>query len=100
MLNSRPLLPCSNDPSDFHALTPNDFIIKKFENFAPGDFNEDDSSRRKFKLVQSYSNEFWKRFIKKYITSLNKQKKWFRDQGNFEVSDLVLIRQNNIARSH
>ena len=31
MLNSRPLLPCSIDLSDFDALTPNDFIIKKFE---------------------------------------------------------------------
>ena len=101
MLNSRPLLPCSNDPSDFDALTPNDFIIEKFDNFAPGDFNEDDiSSRKKFKSVQSYSNEFWRRFIKEYITSLNKRTKWFRDQRNFEVGDLVLIHQNNIPRSH
>ena len=101
MLNSRPLLPCSNDPSDFDALTPNDFIIKKFDNFAPGDFNEDDiSSRKKFKSVQSFSNEFWRRFIKEYITSLNKRTKWFRDQRYFEVGDLVLIHQNNIPRSH
>ena len=49
MLNSWPLLPCSNNPSDFDALTPNNFIVKKFDNFAPGDFNEDDiSSRKKF----------------------------------------------------
>ena len=68
MLNSRPLLPCSNNPSDFDAMSPNDFIIKKFNNFAPSDFNEDDiSSRKKFKSVQSYSNEFWRRFIKEYI---------------------------------
>ena len=64
MLNSRPLLPCCNDPSDFDALIPNDFIIKKFHNFAPGDFNKDDISlRKKFKSVQSYSNEFWRRFV-------------------------------------
>ena len=59
MLNSGPLLPCSNDPSDFDALTSNDFIIKKFDNFAPGYFNEDNiSSRKKFESVQPYSNEF------------------------------------------
>ena len=46
-LNSRPLLLCSNDPSDFDALTPNNFIIKKFYNFAPGNFNKDDISSRK-----------------------------------------------------
>ena len=57
MLNSRPLLQCSNDPSDFGALTSNDFIIKKFDNFATCDFNKNDiSSRKKFKLVQSCLN--------------------------------------------
>ena len=88
-------------PSDFDALTSKDFIIKKFNNFAPGDFNEDGiSSRKNIKSVQSYSNEFWRRFIKEYIKSLNKQAKWFRDQRNFGVCNLVLIHQNNIPRSH
>ena len=76
ILNSRPLLPCSNDPSDFDALTLNDFIIKKLDNFASGDFNEHDiSSRKKFKSVQSYSNEFWRRFIKEYVMLPNKRTK-------------------------
>ena len=38
MLNSRPLLACSINPGDFDVLTPNDFIIKKFDNFVPGDY--------------------------------------------------------------
>ena len=101
MLNSTPLLPYSNDLSDFDELTPNYFIIKRFDNFAPGDFNEDNiSSRKKFKSVQSYSNEFWRRFIKEYITSLSKRTKWFRDQRNFEVGDLLLMHQNNMPRSY
>ena len=95
MLSSRTLLPCSNDPSDFDALTPNDFMVDfivnfivNFDNFATGDLNDNNiSSRKKIKSVQSYSNKFWRRFIKEYITSLNKQTKWFRDQRNFEVSD-------------
>ena len=59
MSNSRSLLPCSKHPSDIDALTPNDFIIKQFDNFAPSDFNKDKiSSRKKFKSVQPYSNEF------------------------------------------
>ena len=101
MLNSRPLLPCSNDRSDFDALTTNDFTMKMFHNFAPSDFNEDDlSSRKKFKSVNSYSNEFWKRFVKEYITSLNKRAKWFRDQTDFEVGNLVLMPQSNRPQSH
>ena len=74
MLNSRSLLRCINDPINFDAMTPNEFIIKKFDNFSLGDFNEEDiSSRKKFISVQSNSNEFCRRFIKEYITSLNKQ---------------------------
>ena len=40
------------------------------------------------------------RFIKEHITLLNKQTRWFRDQRNFEVGDLVLIYRNNIPQSH
>ena len=92
MLNSRPLLPCRNNPSDSDAFTLNDFITKKFDNFAADDFNEDDiSSWKKFVSVLSYLDKFWKRFIKEYITSLSKQTKWFRVQRNFEFGDLVLM---------
>ena len=39
-------------------MTPNDFIIKKFDNFSLGDFNEEDiSSWKKFISIQSNSNE-------------------------------------------
>ena len=101
MLNSRPLLPCSNASSDFGTLITNDFIIKKFDNFARGDFNEDEiSSRKKFKSVQPCLNEFWRIFMKEYITSLKKTTTWFRDQINSEFGDFVLLHQNNIARSH
>ena len=40
LLNSVPLLPCNNDFSDFDALTPYDIIMKKFENFTPGDLTK------------------------------------------------------------
>ena len=76
MLNSIPLLPCSNDPSDFDELTSNNFIIKKFVNFAPVDFNEDHiSSREKLKSVQSYSFEIWIKYIKRvyYVTKQTKK---------------------------
>ena len=70
ILNSRQLLPWSNNPSGFVVLTPKQFIIRKFDNFVSGDFYEDHiSSKEKFKSVQSYSNEFWERFIRIYYVS-------------------------------
>ena len=53
--NSRPLLPCSNDPSDCDTLTPNNFIIKKFHNFAQVILTR---TKKKTKSVPSYLNEF------------------------------------------
>ena len=44
---SIPLLPCSNDPSNFGALTPNYFSMKKLDKFSRGGFNENDILSRK-----------------------------------------------------
>ena len=56
MITSTLLLPSNNGPSDSDALIPNNFIIKNFNNFATGDFNEDHISTRKklnqYSLIQ------------------------------------------------
>ena len=65
ILNSRPLLPCSDDPNDFEALTLNNFLIKKFDNHSPGIFDTSPHEyRSKWKSVQRAVNLFWERFVR------------------------------------
>ena len=72
--NSRPLLPCSDDPNDFEALTPNNFLIKRFDNHSPGIFDTSPHEyRSKWKSLQRAVNLFWERFIREYLPSLQRR---------------------------
>ena len=76
-INSRPLTSISDDTDALTVLTPNHFISGRSSN-AQGVIyiNEKDiDSRRKWKVVESLSNVYWKRLIKEYIPSLNIRKK-------------------------
>ena len=60
-----PLLPCSGDPNDFEALTPNYFKIKKFDNHSPETFDTSPYEYgSKIKSVQRAANLFWECFIR------------------------------------
>ena len=44
-----------------------------------------------WKVVESLSNIYWKRFFKEYITSLNNIKEWNKVLQNVKVNDIVLL---------
>ena len=77
ILNSRSLLPCSYDPNYFEALTPNNFLIKRFDNHSPGIFDTSPHEyRSKWKSVQRAVNLFWECFIREYVSLLQWHQKW------------------------
>ena len=101
ILNSRPLLPCSNNPNYFKALTPNNFLIKRFDNHSPGIFDTSPHEyRSKWKSVQRAVNLFWERFMREYIPSLQWRQKWLTNHWNFQENNLVLIKDDHLPRSH
>ena len=70
-LNSRPLLPLSDDINDLDALTPNHFLIgTRPLYFNPNIKCENIDSRIRWKAVQALSKMFWDRFVKEYLPSL------------------------------
>ena len=100
-INSRPLTSICDDTDDLFVLTPNHFISGRSLNTqGVVDINEKDiDSRRKWKVVESLSNIYWKRFIKEYLPSLNVRKKWHKVQRNVKVNDIVLFYDSNTPRS-
>ena len=100
ILNSRPLTPSSDDPSDPEPLTPNHLLLQQ-ENLAlpPGLFVREDLYRRKqWRRAQFLADCFWKRWLREYVPALQQRQKWVREKGNLKVNDLVMLVDENSPR--
>lgn len=93
-LNSRPLTPMSNDPSDLQTLTPGHFItgqsiISPYEGFI-GDQPMNRLSA--WQKIQKLQEEYWIRWSQEYITEQQSRNKWAGIYRSLRVGDLVFIK--------
>ncbi|XP_058828458.1 uncharacterized protein LOC131688285 [Topomyia yanbarensis] len=92
-MNSRPITPISNDPSDPEPLTPAHFLIGRPLTTAP-EINQLErriSSMARWQFVQRASQEFRARWQREYVRSLQAFTKWQRSSANVNVGDFVLL---------
>ena len=101
ILNGRPITPVSDDPRDLEALTPNHLLLyRSTAALAPGLFSAADSySRKRWKIVQHLATQFWHRWKKEYVLSLQIRQKWSSVQRNLRKNDLVLLVDNDTPRN-
>lgn len=97
-LNSRPLTPLSDDPSDVNALTPGHFLIgEPLVQPLTKDLSDVPPNRlRLWSIVQRTTQAFWKRWHEEYLTTMQQRRKWFRAEPNIAVGDLVLLMNENM----
>jgi hypothetical protein len=93
VLNSRKLTPPSEDPADPEALTPNHLLLGRANPNSPPDvFDKDDlTARERWRVVQAISDQFWQRWMREVVPSLTEREKWYQDQPNLEIGDIVII---------
>ncbi|XP_070524007.1 uncharacterized protein [Cardiocondyla obscurior] len=98
-LNSRPLLPISDDPEDFEALTPGHFLIGQPLNALPEPSLQEISENRlkRWQLIQKMRDHFWQRWSNEYIPTLNVRNKWSVAMKNLKINTLCLIRGEGTA---
>jgi len=102
VLNSRPLTPLANDPSDYEALTPGHFLVGSPILLLP----EPDSTSipqnklTRFALVRAQMQRFWKRWSQEYLPQIQKRNKWLKPQRNLVVGDLVIVKEENLSPLH
>ena len=60
--------------------------------------NKDVCSRKKWCQVQISSNHFWKRWLCEYLPPLTLRSKWTAQKEQINISDLVLINEDNVKR--
>ena len=101
LLNSRPITYVSSDPNDLSPLTPSHFLVGEIGGpFAPEalDHEQTYNPRKRWHRVQQLVGQFWKRWRKEFLPSLNVRKKWFHPRHNLKEGDVVLIVEPNASR--
>lgn len=93
-LNSRPLTPISNDPTDLATLSPGLFltgqpIITPYETLLA----EVPSNRLSaWQKLQKLQQEFWTRWSQEYIMEQQRRNKWAKENESLKVGDLVFVK--------
>ena len=94
-LNNRPLLPLTSHNIDgVRALTPSHFLINRDTTAYP----EDPTPltrielKKKWDLCQAVTQQWWTRWHKEYLNSLQARTKWQTTSTNLRVGDVVAIR--------
>ncbi|XP_055522606.1 uncharacterized protein LOC129716796 [Wyeomyia smithii] len=96
-MNSRPISPLSNDPSEPQPLTPAHFLIGRPLHIIPEINQLDDKidSLSRWQYVQRVTQEFRSRWQSEYVSLLQRMVKWQRSAPNIMVGDFVLLVSDN-----
>lgn len=98
ILNSRPLTYVDAETT---PLTPAQLLTMKSKVVMPppGQFvREDLYCRKQWRRVQFLANEFWSRWTKEYLPTLQKRQKWSKAHTNLEVGDVVMMVDESTPR--
>lgn len=95
-LNSRPILPISNDLDDNESLTPGHFLIGKPLLSHPEPDITNINTTQRWALVSKMTQRFWKIWSMQYLTNLQQRAKWASPKANNQIGQLVLIREENL----
>ena len=67
----------------------------------PGVFQKPDLyCRSRKRRIQHLSNEFWSRWRKEFIQTLQERQKWVKMSRNFCIGDIVLLKTDLMTQNH
>ena len=104
IINNTPMYDVSNHPNEPLAICPANLLTLKDQPNPPPleTFSEDDLSSyglKRWKRVQRIADEFWNRWRKEYLSSLQGRTKWTKDRKNVAIGDVVIIKAKNTKRN-
>jgi len=93
VLNSRPLCPLSEDPSDLSALTPGHFLVGGPINAIPEPSlsHLPECRLSRWQKVRQMTERFWERWSKEYLQKMQAVSKWHHPSNTLSEGSLVLI---------
>lgn len=98
ILNSRPLSPMTSDLEDITALTPGHFLtMEPLSPFPTPDMTATPINRlSRWQLLQRLHQEFWRRWHREYLHTLQQRSKWLDPSSTPKIGTLVLIKNENL----
>lgn len=99
VLNSRPLCSASTDPNDLMALSPGHFLTMEPLGSPPDQAVTSLPLNRlsRWQLVSRIHQDFWKRWKKEYLHTLQQRDKWNTPQQSPAVGSLVVIKNESTS---
>ena len=100
LINSRPLVYQSADPSDDVPLTPSHFLHGQVKGGIVPDTSESLEVRtvRRWRRVQELIGHYWKRWMREWLPILNSRKKWTVEKRDLKVDDVVMLIDPDTSR--
>lgn len=97
-LNSRPLYPMTNDPTDTSVLTPGHFLIGNtlLSPPEPSLLELQDHRLSRWQFVQKLVQTFWDKWSQEYLARLQQKPKWLTLNRNISVGDIVLLKDERL----
>ena len=103
IVNCRPLTVDSISSSQFsEPLTPNHLLTMKSKVVLPppGDFQRVDLYlSKRWRRVQYLVNEFWCKWKREFLQSLQSRQKWISVKRNLQVDDVVIVKDDSLPRN-
>lgn len=102
IVNSRPLTAELSNPDSPEPITPMQLLTLKSKVVLPppGEFSRPDMyGHRRWKRVQFLANQFWQRWRREYLQTLQTRKKWQSPRRNLQVGDIVVDKDDNLPRN-
>ena len=101
-LNSRPLMPLSDDQDSLEVLTPGHFLIGTALKASPMAINCDPEGNlvSRWRQLTVILTNFWQQWSKDYLHTLQRRDKWRRPKSNIQVGDVVLLKTPNSAPTY
>ncbi|GFW81136.1 integrase catalytic domain-containing protein [Trichonephila clavipes] len=98
ILNSRPLVPLSDNINEYEVLTPGHFIIGRPISAIPEPAILDISDNRlsRWQYTTKSLQTIWKRWKNDYLNHLQQRNKWQFEKNNVAVGCLVLLKENDL----
>lgn len=101
IINARPLVPVSTDCENPEVLSPSVLLTQKLlcDQQPVGDMDIKLLYKDQWKRVQYLADQFWLKWKRDYLQTLQKRQKWNSERDPIALGDVVFLKDKGVVRN-